>query len=109
MAFGDRFRLWSANRQMQADTDWATSQMAAQGYGSGNGRATNGGWYFGKNLGLERYELAQALPGSAGKAAEILFGKNGGKGPAVTIQPAKDYTPLYVIVGAVLLVAVLKK
>ena len=115
MAFGDRFRLWQAGQQMQSDTDWAISQLEAQGYGTGNGSSGGNGsgllnsdWYLGKNLGLDRFELLELLPGIGGRAAGILAGR--GQEPPIKPPPPPppDYTPLYVIAGAFVLVALLK-
>ena len=116
MAFGDRWRAWQAARQTPSDyeaiDDYFTlspsEQQVATQYGGGTTIWPND-WYLGKNLGLNRFEMLQLIPGIGGRAAAIL----GGKGQDVPLQtttiPAKDYTPLYVIAGAVVLIALMKK
>jgi len=105
MGFGDRFRSWQA--QQSPDI---YEQEFGIGWDAGEVSTTiwPDDWYLGKNLGLKRWEALQMVPGIGGAAAAILSGraKNGATPPP---PPPPDYTPLYAIAGAVVLLALLKR
>ena len=104
MSFKDKFRAWQADRAAIEEYFQTPGQQRT---------IWPGDWYFGKNLGLDRWEALKAVPGVGGAAAAILAGRagNGAAAQRATVsayQPV-DMTAVYIIGGLVLAAVLLRK
>ena len=112
MSLTTRFQNWNANRQGSTAPTSQYDQMFSDQYAASGvpNTAWPNDWYLGKNLGLERWQALQLVPGVTGAAATILAGgaSNGAGSSNVQYLPEQktDYTP-FILGGGLLLAVVL--
>jgi len=112
MNLKNRYQNWSTKRKASKAPTSQYDEMFADQYAAAGVPNTiwPNDWYFGKNMGLERWQALRLVPGVTGAAATILAGgaSNGANSSNVQYLPEQktDYTP-FILGGGLLLAVVL--